>query len=318
MTKLIKLVCLLLVLTLPLAVFAGCTNQPEETPLSTIAQLDVLLNALQNNTQKISGSLTYEGQATQIFDGVISRSDLKLSLIVDDVDYYYSGRVLLKSSNNKYFVENSDTTLAEQKNLIPYNLLYFDYSENNSNNIFMGKNTIGISFANRGAVLSFHSDLEVSEGLLSLYFIDNKILTSIFTAKDSSGKKIVATYNYQQSEYVWNKAPEVTPLGTLNYANYLIALLSQKYEGYTIHTKDNYNTDASIGDISTEKVKTVTSVDITEENKYYSLTLTYTTKVMIVGIGSAITTLTLTYDKEYTVSSIRINQTDYVVKDPLV
>ena len=182
----------------------------------------------------------------------------------------------------------------------------------------MGNNTIGISFVNKGAMLSFNSNMEVLDGLLSINFADDKIVTSVFTANNSSGKKIVATYNYTKSDYVWDKAPKAAPSDTLNYANYLIGVLSKKYDGYTIHTKDKFNTEATIGDISTEKVKTVTSVDITEENKYYSLTLTYSKNVVIVGISSTITTLTIIYDIDYNVSSIRINATDYILKDPLV
>lgn len=303
---------------LPLAFFAGCSSPVVQNPLMVTEKLAVLLDFLQVNTHMVSGSFAVEGQKTQIFDGVISKKDLRLSLRIDETKYYYSNKILLKSTDEKYYVENADTTLSVQNNLMPYNLFYFSYSENNSDKIFMGNNTIGISFVNKGAMLSFNSNMEVLDGLLSINFADDKIVTSVFTANNSSGKKIVATYNYTKSDYVWDKAPKAAPSDTLNYANYLIGVLSKKYDGYTIHTKDNFNTEATIGDISTEKVKTVTSVDITEENKYYSLTLTYSTKVMIVGISSAITTLTIIYDIDYNVSSIRINATDYILKDPLV
>ncbi len=317
MNKPLKAISLLLILLLSLALFAGCNIPVEKEPLPVNEQLDLLLNALQNNTQKIYGTFIKEGQNPQNIDGIISKSNLRLKTDINETSYYYSGKVLLKNSSGKYFVENPDTTLAEQKNLIPYNLLYFTYSDSNSDNIFMGNNTIGISFVKKGAVNSFSSNMDVNDGFLSIYFADNKIINSVFTAKDAAGKKIVASYNYEQTEYSWDNTPRVYPSDTVNYAKYLITLLSQKYNGYTIHDKNNHNTTAKVSDIPTDKIKTVTSVDITDQSKYYSLSITYTSKVMIGMLNNNVTTVIINYDIDYNVTTIRVNTTDYILKNPL-
>lgn len=315
MNKLLKFLILILIITIPLVILTSCSNIEVETPKTVQEQLDLLLNNLQNSTQKINGSTHYNDTLFQNYSGNIDKNALKMTLKINDTDYYYSSKVLLKAVNNKYTVENPDTNLAQQKNLMPFSLLYFSYSEGNSDSIFMTDKTINISFINKGAKLSFDSDKSVTDGYLSIYFEQDKICNSVFTALEGN-KKLTAFYEYEQVSNPITEAPVVHPTDTLSYAIYAISKFSKKYSEQTLHTKDNFNTEAKISAVILEKtkVKSVTSVDITDQNKNYTLTINYLAKEMIVGVGSAITTLSIAYNIDYEINYVRINTTDYVLK----
>lgn len=300
---------------IPLVILTSCSNIEVKTPKTAQEQLDLLLSNLQNTSQEISGSTHYNDILFENYHGTIDKNALKMTLKINDTDYYYSSKVLLKAVSTNFAVENPDTTLAQQKNLIPFNLLYFTYSEGNSDSIFMTDKTINISFINKGAKLSFDSDKSVVNGYLSIYFEQDKIRSSVFTALEGN-KKLTAYYEYKQASSPIVEAPTVYPTDTLSYAIYAISKFSKKYSEQTLHTKDNFNTEAKISAVILEKtkVKSVTSVDITDQNKNYTLTINYNNKEMIVGVGSAITTLTIAYNINYEINYVRINSTDYILK----
>ncbi len=314
MNKLVKLFVLILIIVLPLALLS-CSGQ-EIVPISAEEKLSQLLENLQTNAQKVSGSLHYNDKESTSFDGIIDKSALKMSVKLNDIDYYYSSKVLLKSSGNGFAVENIDTTLALQKNLIPFNLLYFAYSDKNSDRIYMSESTINITFVGKGAKLSFDSDQDVTGGILSIHFEKDSIKSAVFTAYKNNTKITVYSY-YERVTHDFGNPPKVMPTDTASYAQYAVATFAKKYSEHTIHTKAGFDTEAKVSDIIVEpsKIKTVTSVDITDENQYYTLTIIYNTKEMIVGIGSAITTITISYNASYEISLIKINNTEYILKD---
>lgn len=300
---------------MPLVILTSCTHIEAEEPITAEEKLDILLANLQNNVQQINGSMHYNDTKQESYDAIISKSALKMSAKINTTDYYYSSKVLLKTVNDRFTVENPNTTLAEQKDLMPFNLMYFTYSDGNSDSIYMTDSTINISFINKGAMFSFECGRAVVNGVLSIYFENEKIVSSVFTALQGS-KKITTYYKYNEIAYTFAEAPEVAPTDTLNYAIYAISQFSKKYADMTLHTKDNHNTEAKISSIILDqsKVKSVTSVDITDQNKYYTLTINYNSKEMIVGVGSAITTLTIAYNSDYKINNVKINTTDYVLK----
>lgn len=315
MNKSVKLLILILVITLPLALVScgGVTD----TPKTAEEQLSLLLNTLQGSAQKVEGALHYNNQENTVFCGTIDKAALTMDIKVNDTTYLYASRVLLKSVGTHFTVENPNTVLKEQKNLLPFNLMYFSYSEKNSDSIYMTGSTINISFVGKGAKLSFDSDKNVNDGILSIHFKNDTIKSAVFTAEENN-TKLTVYYRYEKVPPSLDKPPKVFPIpnDTVSYAQYAISTFAKKYSEQTIHTKSGFDTEAKISDIIVEesKIKSVTSVDITDQNMYFTLTINYHNKEPIYNVGSAITTITIAYNIDYDISNIRINTTDYILK----
>lgn len=277
-------------------------------------ELVALLNGYKDVAcHQIDGELYVDGK---IKSSVTAKTDLpekKIALFSNGTEYIYYARYLMKNDSG-FIIEKTDTDYAETlRAFLPFVINSFSYDKNSRGEIYRTENKIIITFLNKGVKSSFSSDLQANGGVLTIITENGAIAeTTLTTTVTENGEAhtYYTHYRYRNAEYAFSDMPWIKPTDTLNYASYALNTLTSANRGKTLRAgSGKVDTGASLSafKVSSETVSLVTAI-VSDNNNYVTLVITYSVKQIIAGLSSAVEILAVTFDENYLVNSVIINE----------
>lgn len=313
-----KKTLIILTIVIMLALTA-CTvpTLPEETPDEFLERIVEEFREI--SSVAVSGKIFKDGILTSEIIGTVDDGNKKIALNENGFDYLYCNKYLIKSKEDKFFVEKTGTSFNATLAMLPFSLYHFTYNVKNRGEIYRSGDQIILTFLDKGVKNTFSSTQNVSGGVFSVSTKNGVITDTVLTTELTENGKNVAYslhYSYKTGGGTFDTLPWVTPSDTLNYALYAVNTMALLHENKTLHTASgNYNTGVLLGAIilDTTKIKNVFVINL--EDLSINLNIVYTEKVMIVGLSSSVEEIQITYDTNFNVSAVTINGgTKYYLK----
>jgi hypothetical protein len=288
--------------------FTSCGS---ENVISEDAQsifLDGIDELLNTPYLSINSTTTINDKITN-YNGIIYDNMSQAKITTDDTTYYYFGGIRFMGDSDGVSIVDY-ITYPSLLDLMGTTLLNFSYDSSNISSIEKIDDVIFVRFIGIGTQYSFGLDLEFYGGTFSVFLDEGKITKTILSSSYISNK-ITYSYNniteYGSCEKLWDSSPKVLPSENAMYANYLLTKLSEKNSTTTFHLSSNdYDTTTAVEEIvKTESL--ISSVFIISDDSIHTITITYTTSQIILGLGSAITEVEICYNDDYELLYMYIN-----------
>lgn len=305
-----KIACIAVIIVLALTLFA-CAKPtlPQPTAEEILSVLTEKFSSSPVFTVK--GKIFTDGVLSSEIAGVVDDGNKKIDLTVDGSRYLYGSRYLLKSGENGFNAEKADTSFVSTLSMLPFGMYDFKYNKNYRSEILRAENHIIITFLDKGVINTFNSSMSVSGGVFTITYDNDTITDTVLTTTlTQNGKKSQYSvhYTYESGGEAFESFPWVEPTDTLVYARYALSVLSDAYKNQTLHVaSSDFNTGIPFSEIKAE-AKFVKDVFVVKTDNNYSLNIIYSEKQIIVGISSGITEVQITFDTDYKISSVIINQ----------
>ncbi len=305
-----RLLAVLLTALFLLSLF-GCTapSIPEPTVEENLSTL--LSDHKDIPVHSIEGKIFLDGKLTSTVTAKTNLVGKEITLIDNGVEYIYYGTYLMKKDGD-YVIAKSNTNYATiLSTYLPFVIDDFSFSVNNCGDIKrMGDVTV-IEFYNEGGELSFPTDLDLSGGVLTVTEKDGVITESTFSStvtEKGVSLPVYAHYVYQTADNVIDVLPWIRPTDSVDYLTYAMDILVDKYAGYTLRTMANkIDTGVSLGALPID-AKLIKDVKIISLEDNFSLFFEYSTKQIVVGLSSTINNITVTFNREYSISTLVVNE----------
>ena len=290
----------------------SCSAPTVKEPSAEETLITLLANFEEKSCHRVSGKITKNNENPTAVSFIADRENKKINLVTDGKTYDYYATYLMETTD-KTVVAKTDTTYAETlKSLAPFVLNSFVYDKNYRGEVYKTDGKIIVTFLNKGVKKSFDSTLNINGGVLAIGYRDGVITDSILTT--SLTENGVSVPYYARYEYGTadsgdiGNAPSVTPGDNLNYASYAMNVLSELNVGKTLRTvSGKKDTGVSLKSIPVTAATVSSVTAITNEN-YITLVITYSKKQIIPGLSSSVESFRITFDENYVVNGININE----------
>lgn len=307
-----KAAVLILIVTACCIMLVSCSSPTVKEPTAEETLLTLLADFEEIGCYSVSGKITKNNENPTDVSFVADRESKKIKLISGEKTYDYYATYLMETTD-KTVVSKIGTTYAETlKDLAPFVLNTFVYDKNYRGEVYKTDGKIIVTFLNKGVKKSFDSSLNIDGGVLTIGYKDGVITDSILTTKlteNGVSVPIYARYAYgtANSEDIGG-VPFVTPTDSLNYASYAMNILCEMYADKTLRTvagKKDTGVSLKAIPVTAATVSSVTA--ITNEN-YVTVVIVYSKKQIIPGLSSAVESFRITFDENYAVNGININE----------
>lgn len=307
-----KTAVLILIVTACCIMLVSCAAPTVKTPSAEETLIALLANFEEISCYGVSGKITKNNENPTAVSFVADRENKKIELVSDGKTYDYYATYLMETTD-KTVVSKINTTYAETlRTLAPFVLNSFVYDKNYRGEVYKTDGKIIVTFLNKGVKRSFDSSLNIDGGVLAIGYKDGVITDSVLTTSLTENGVTVplyARYEYQTAngEDI-GSVPFVTPTDSLNYASYAMSILSEQYVGKTLRTvAGKKDTGVSLKSVPVTAATVSSVTAITNEN-YITVVITYSEKQIIPGLSSSVESFRITFDENYVVNGININE----------
>jgi hypothetical protein len=311
-----RTIFLLLILILLLSfMLASCDdNKQNETDLS-LKITESVENLLDTTYLQLESRISIDGKLSETILGVVDTNMKQAKVSVNDKTYYYFSKTRFEGSESGVAIIDYMTfpTLID---FMGATLLNFKFDKNNFSSITEYDGSIIAQFVGKGASYSFNTSIALSGGTLSFFFTDGKITKTVFSSsyKESSNTRTyTAVTTYSQATSIWEKVPKVLPSNSPKYAKYILTKLSALYPSQTFRlASTDYNTSFKVSGIKSEE-KVISKVYVNTEANLHTMTITYTSPQLFVGIGGDVKSIDLCYDDDNVIKYMFVNTSKYLL-----
>lgn len=307
-----KIAVLILFVLACCIMLVSCTKPTVKEPSAEETLLTLLANFEEISCYSVSGKITKNNENPTAISFVADPENKKIELVSDGKTYDYYATYLMETTD-KTVVSKINTTYAETlRTLAPFVLNSFVYDKNYRGEVYKTDGKIIVTFLNKGVKKSFDSSLNIDGGVLTIGYKDGVITDSVLTTsltENGVSVPFYARYEYgtANSEDI-GSVPFVTPTDSLNYASYAMSILSERYVGKTLRTvAGKKDTGVSLKSIPVTAATVSSVTAITNEN-YITVVITYSEKQIIPGLSSSVESFRITFDENYVVNGININE----------
>jgi hypothetical protein len=252
--------------------------------------LDLLSDLAEAKAISLEGSSTQEAEVTEFSAEYRGAPHYTADMTVDGERYLYFTPVLIKFTDRGAEAQRAyeeSGGYESQKAFVPYTLLSFAYDAGNVSNITgNGRDTLVLTFAGKGAALSFSRTEQTSGGYLVISYGGGRVLRS---ALSFGGYTNSVSYGYDETEQV--SLPTVLPPqpaeSALEYYKYL--MIKNRENHATLRrtvggTEENTGVTLRTFATNDAQLQKVTAIEVAG-GPQYTLTLTYKSPgVQILGI----------------------------------
>ena len=310
--RLFKTIYLILIVTVAILLsvtLSACAKEKEEPPKDVREYLiEVMEEFNSRNNVSISGKVTIAEETA--VSAVYDKANKIIDYTYGDKSYrYVDGTYYLKKEDG-YVIKETDGNYTRAIKSVPFNLALYKYDPDYVYDVqYDADKNIVISFYKLGVVRSFGSDLNVAGGTFTIFIEENKAASSrLDTILTDKNKK-----KRYSAEYVYGiGSPQtdikVLPTDEVEYADFAIRSIDAHNENKTIHSSlQDRDLGVNIKSIPVDADK-INRVFCIQTEEYVTLNIVYSAPTLIEHVHSSVSAVAITYDSDYNVTQIVINE----------
>ena len=311
MKKYLPLPLLLIVLLCVLLLFACGQSTPAPTAEEKAA--DLFTAFAQKERFGLDGYVLTGEQKTTI-SGTVDVKNRAIK-VVDDATTLYYGKTLFTLDGDSYTVSSIDASYAACLDMVPFSAISFTYDKDDCESTLDTGDHIVVTFGGEGVKRCFNTNKNISGGVLTVGYDKNGITSTYLSTTlldGSTHTPYCVRYTYSDGEVV-DTDVDVRPTDGVPYAVYGSAQLVEINGNKTL-CYNTHDTGAGLEAIlPTRKSEYVSPSDVEnafviDEETSVTLNIVYTSNKTVIGLGSGVHEVAVTYKKsDFSVLSVIIN-----------
>lgn len=307
--RIIHLILIAIVAVIVAASLSACDKEEEETPKDVREYLiEVMEEYNSRNNVSVTGKVTIDEETA--VSAAYDKSKKIIDYTYGDRSYRYAFGTYYLKKDDGYVIKETGANYTRALKSVPFNLSLYKYDPDYVYDVQYDEDkNIVISFYKLGVVRSFGSDLNVAGGTFTIFIEDGKASSSrLDTILTDNNKKKRYSAEYVYGEGAPQADVKVLPTDEIAYADYAIKEIDLHSADKTLHSSlQDRDLGVTIKSIPIDADK-INGVFCIKTENYVTLNIVYSAPLVIEHVHSSVNTVAITYDNNYAVTQIVINE----------